>query len=673
MKEKDVTELFFVPKAEFDRILGASVKPELKADLFATHCRINVLYMIARAGSGHIGTSFSSVDIVTWLFLNELNLPEASITERGAASSHQNTAVPEEDADVYFSSKGHDVPAKYSVLMACGMLDFELLHQLRRLGGLPGHPDVSIPFMHTNTGSLGMGISKARGMALARKLANRKGHFYVLTGDGELQEGQFWESLQPTANRAMSNITVIVDHNKVQSDTLVLKTSDLGDLEAKLRAFGWYVKRCDGHDFKALSSVLDEFKTINDRPKILIADTIKGKGVSFMEHTATPEGSLYGFHSGAPSDAHYATALQELASKANSLRGKAGLKELELVSAPHPGRKSFDGFERLVGAYSKALVNAAEKRKNLVALDADLLLDTGLIPFKEKFPDRFFESGIAEQDMVSQAGGMALEGALPFVHSFACFLSDRPNEQIFNNATEHTKIIYAGSLAGLLPAMPGHSHQCVRDIAALSAVPNLVCIEPSCEREVELAVDYLAGESKESAYLRLVSIPVDVPFALPSTYELEYGKGIELTAGEDAALISYGPVMLSEAYRAAQMLKEKGIGLKVVNLPWLNRVDEKWLSETISGHRLVITLDNHFIKGGQGEFIASTIAGLGLKSESHNGTGSGKVERVIKLGLTEIPRCGQNDEVLKAHRLDAKSLADQVAAAVEELRAPVRS
>src|SRR5262249_28013871 len=201
---------------------------------FADACRLNALYMIERAGSGHPGTTFSSLDVVTWLHLEVLG-----------------------DGDRYFSSKGHDVPGLYAVLAGLGRIDFDLIHRLRRLHGLPGHPDVAAtPAVLTSTGSLGMGVSKARGFVLADRALGRSGRAYVLTGDGELQEGQFWESLQPTANRRLREITVIVDRNRVQSDTWVTHVSDLGDLESKLRAFGWAVASCDGHDLRAFSAAL---------------------------------------------------------------------------------------------------------------------------------------------------------------------------------------------------------------------------------------------------------------------------------------------------------------------------------------------------------------------------------------------------------------------------------
>jgi transketolase len=164
------------------------------------------------------------------------------------------------------------------------------LAELRRLGGLPGHPDVvTHPVVQTSTGSLGMGVSKAKGFVTADRLAGRSGRVYVLTGDGELQEGQFWESLASAANRRMGEITAIVDHNKLQSDTWVDQVSDLGDLQAKAAAWGWAVGRCDGHDLRALDAGLARLdREAPDTPRLLVADTVKGAGVSFMEPRELP-------------------------------------------------------------------------------------------------------------------------------------------------------------------------------------------------------------------------------------------------------------------------------------------------------------------------------------------------------------------------------------------------
>jgi len=271
-------ELRYVPVAEFQRLLTAHADAVLRTRAFAALARINTLYMIAGAWSGHIGTSFSSLEIMSWLFLNEIR-----DLDRGPDA-----------CDVFFSSKGHDAPALYSVLIGLGLLSQSKLHELRRLSGLPGHPHVETPFVQANTGSLGMGISKAKGIALANRLRGIERRIFVLTGDGELQEGQLWESLGSAANRGLSEIVAIVDHNKIQSDTWVERVSDLGDVEAKFRAFGWHVARCDGHDVAAIERTFRAIAAVTDRPKVIIADTVKGKGVSYMEGTLS-------FHGKAPS------------------------------------------------------------------------------------------------------------------------------------------------------------------------------------------------------------------------------------------------------------------------------------------------------------------------------------------------------------------------------------
>jgi transketolase len=630
--------LYYVPYQEFNRIHTLPGSTIEKTSVFAAFCRINTLYMIARAGSGHIGSSFSSLDIMSWLLINEVRTPAES-----------DTTSPR---DIFFSSKGHDAPGLYNVFIGLGLLDFSLVHTLRKLGGLPGHPDIDTPNIVTNTGSLGMGISKAKGMIFANRLLHRTGNVFVLTGDGELQEGQFWESLVSAANYQLHELVVIIDHNKLQSDTFVAKVSDLGDLEAKLSAFDWHVSRCDGNDLNAFSRVLAAAMTVIDKPKVIIADTIKGKGVSFMEHTSIDSNEEnYKFHSGAPTAEAYGQAAQELIDNANAMLTALSAVPLELDTVIRSAVVLPDNPQRLIQAYAVALIDQARKNPNIVALDADLILDTGLIPFKQEFPDRFVECGIAEQDMVSQAGGMALRGLLPIVHSFACFLSSRPNEQIYNNATEYTKIIYVGSLAGVLPGGPGHSHQSVRDISILSSIPGLTLIQPCNEVETRQALQWAVHENSQSTYIRLVSIPCETQFSLPQSYSLTLGVGVSLTESEDTVLFAYGPVMLEEACRAAEILARRyGLEVQVINQPWLNRLDKDWLQEVVKEKKIIVTLDDHFTHGGQGKFINSKLVKMKLRADV----------KILNLGFRDVPACGQNNEILKFHGLDAISITNTI-------------
>jgi transketolase len=266
-----------------------------RAQLLADACRLNALYMIARAGSGHIGSSFSSLDIVTWLHLEEL----------GARGGE----------DLYFSSKGHDAPGLYAVLIALEQLPFDTLHRLRQLDGLPGHPDIGTPGVVTNTGSLGMGISKAKGLALANRYSKKPSRVYVMTGDGELQEGQIWESLISAANR------------------------------------GWHVERANGHDFEDLSSALWRCQQVATRPQVIIADTIKGKGVGFMEHTSLDSDvAQYRFHSGAPNTALYRQAVEELVARMSRQTEALGVLNVQLDHAQTPERLALGSPQKLVSA-----------------------------------------------------------------------------------------------------------------------------------------------------------------------------------------------------------------------------------------------------------------------------------------------------------------------------------
>jgi transketolase len=402
----------------------------------------------------------------------------------------------------------------------------------------------------------------------------------------------------------------------------------------------------------ALQRTFRSLDGITNRPKVIVADTTKGRGVSFMEGPSAlkNDGDLYLFHSGAPPEQQYVDGVKELLDSARTVFATLGLGELRTETRTRNPRREPRETHNLIAAYGKALVQQAEKHPKLIVLDADLIKDCGLLEFAAKYPQRFVECGIAEQDMASMAGGMARRGTLPVAHSFACFLSTRPNEQIYNQCSEGTKVIYVGSLAGVLPGGPGHSHQSVRDISALSAVPNLLLAEPSAEPEVHALLDYLVNQATESGYLRLVSVKWPLPFAYPSNIRVQPGKGWAVRAGTGAVVFGYGPWLLSNAWHAAEELQRTtGASIRIVNLPWLNRVDAGWLQQTIGESRTVITLDNHYVHGGQGEMLAAAIAELGLTPTLH----------VCRIGVTELPECGTNDEVLAYHRLDVPGLVDQ--------------
>ncbi len=629
-----------IKKSEFDRIRSNGGDWEKRMQLFADMCRYNTLVAVKKAGSGHLGSSLSAMDITTYLYLNELNVFE--------------TGLDSPDRDIYFSSKGHDVPGLYSLFYALGIIPEEKLLMLRRLNGLDGHPEVRQPGIEASTGSLGMGISKGKGMAWAKTYQNRKGHVYVLTGDGEFQEGQIYESLQAAAHQRITNLTAIMDHNKYQTDMLVSDVNNIEDVVEKTSGFGWHVVRIDGHDYNALKKSFSDLKEITDKPKLIVADTIKGRGVSFMERpeTETFEGkTLYKWHSGAPDDESYEKGLSELVEKIHSLTSELKIGEIEIQFNKAEGKVSTKGkMEFVTEAYGDALCEIAKTNDKLVVIDGDLSADCKLRKFEKMYPDRFIENGIAEQDMVSMAGGMARMGLVPVVSTFASFLAARANEQIYNNAGEKTKVVYTCHFSGIIPAGPGKSHQSVRDISLFGALPNVTIIQPCNAEETKWATEYCVNEAEENCVLRLVIGPSPEKIELPKKYKFKIGTGTELTEGNDAILFSYGPVMLHEALLAADYMKKIGFGLKVINMPWLNKIDKDWLKNIVKDQKKIFILEDHSAVGGLGDRILNTLNDI----RAING------KEFTNLGLTDYPECGTPWEVLDYHKLDGKSLAQRI-------------
>ncbi len=648
---------YILPRDAFIKVRKLPISNVLKLSLLADMNRANTIVEVKRAGSGHLGSSFSAMDIVTHLYYQEMNTLA--------------TGLENPDRDIYFSSKGHDVPGLYALLYSAGVLSAEKLMALRRLGGLDGHPDVGIPGIEANSGSLGMGISKGRGMAWAKKYMHQGGRVFVLTGDGEWQEGQNFEALQGAAGQGIDNLIVIIDHNKVQSDKEVNQVGSLGNLQEKLHSFGWHVSRCNGHDHVALSNVFAEFRTVTNKPKILIADTIKGCGVSFMEHPqALQDGKgYYLWHSGAPADANFVKAYQELLERINRQMQSLGLgrvqtrevlpdgtvgPEVVLEGEPDsrgdakPTLKSQTEF--VADAYGAELVQLAAERQDVVVLDADLAADCRVRQFELTYPDRFIECGIAEQDMVSMAGGLARQGLLPVVNSFASFLTSRANEQIYNNATERSKIIYVNHYAGLIPAGPGKSHQSLRDIALVSTLPNMTVLQPGTPVEAKMVLNYAVREAQENCLIRLTIGPCPRHIDLPPDYKFAHGQGCTLHPGKEALLFAYGPVMLHEALNAAERLTEENVGLQVVNMPWLNRVDIDWMVSVLAPHRRIFVLEDHCTTGGLADFLLPIMLEHGMiEGRSFH-----------KFGVDGYPACGTPEEALRFHRLDGGSLAERI-------------
>jgi len=599
--------------------------------VLANACRMNILSSIKAAGSGHIGTSFSSIEIILACryYLNN--------------SSFSDTT--QEQSGIFFSSKGHDAPSIYAAMHMLGEISDIQLFSLRRLDGLPGHPEITTPGVPTNTGSLGMGISKAKGFIHANRINGVTKKVIVLLGDGELQEGQIWEAL-PTASRDdMSELIVIVDGNRIQSDSWVKNVSPNQNLEAAVKGHGWNYLECNGHSFDELLSTL-EFGGLQNGPTFIYAKTIKGCGVEFIQNFSE-NGLFYKFHSGSVSDRQYSSAISEITFRIEndisctayiSPEQISELNGLECVESELDSQKPKDRPLSLISHWAEILPKLMSVNEHLVVLDADLSYDTGTYIARKDFPDRYIQAGIAEQDMVSMAGTLALSGKVPIVHSFASFLTMRPTEQIFNNATEHSQIIYMGFLAGLLPSPPGFSHQALTDVGIMATLPNIQIIEPSCKKELELSLNH-AIASKLSTYVRIASVG-----DLTSEFTKEDFRpgGLVLRKkGSAFAIVSSGPWLTEEAIKASDMIGRDMCA--VYTYPFLNSPPIEETIDILEGFEKILVLEN---------FTPAMATTINLMSQPS------LKSKITRVGLYGIPKNGWNSEVMRFHGLDSLSLVD---------------
>jgi transketolase len=592
--------------------------------VLADGCRLNALTAIQAAGSGHIGTSFSSLDIMVAArhFLDQ----DDFLT---GASSH-----------VFFSSKGHDAPAYYATMHLCGELGDDDLFTLRRLGGLPGHPETITPGVPTNTGSLGMGISKAKGFIKAQRLKNPDSRepVVVVLGDGELNEGQIWESMPGAVRDGFHELIAIVDANHIQSDTWTDQTLPMGDMRSRVEGAGWSYLECEGNDPDAVTDALEKAIAI-PTPTLIYARTTKGYGVPWME--AFPEdGEYYKFHSGALAPEVYQEAAAVLVARWSGEPVHTGHGALP------PERPEFDAHtpraraDSMLTLWEKMLCDVMAKDSTVIALDGDLSYDTGTHLARHLFPERYIQAGIAEQDMVSMAGTLALSGYLPIVHSFATFLTMRGTEQIFNNATEYTRVVYFGFLAGLVPSAPGFSHQAVTDVGIMSSLPGMRVFEPSCEAELAWAIGQ-ALQHEGPSYLRMGGL-APLPFATNPV-----GGLLERRSGSQVAMVASGPLLAHQALEASEILGERGIDAAVFTLPEITGSLEASDVLALQDFGLVAVLENHNPTVAKHALLTDALPGLS----------------VIRIGLDGVPANGQPVEVLAHHHLDAASIADTVESA----------
>jgi transketolase len=617
----------------------AALIPALKN--IATRLRIDSVRSTSEAGSGHPTSCCSMADITAALFFGEMRFDP------------KDPHNPESDRFVL--SKGHAAPILYAAWAEAGAFDRSELLKLREIGSdLEGHPTPRLPFVDVATGSLGQGICAAIGSALNARRIKSPYRTYVLLGDGESAEGSVWEAADVATMDRLDNLCGITDVNALGQSRPTMWQHDMEQFARRWRAFGWHAIVIDGHDMAAILDAFAEARRTTGQPTMILARTIKGKGVSFVEGKDGWHGKA--FKKGDELD----RALAELETQFVPVTGDGPAANLaNQIPKPAPGPRPVETPNPVAPpnykmgdqvatreAYGAALAKLGEADPRVVALDADVKNSTFSDKFEKVAPDRFYQNFIAEQAMVGAAMGLAARGAIPFPSTFACFLS-RAADFIRMAAISNLNIKLAGSHAGVSIGEDGPSQMALEDLAMCRAEPNYTVLYPcdgvSAERLVALAA-YHPGP----AYIRFSRPKTPVIYANDETFTVG-GLKVLRTSDRDAVTVVGAGITVFEALKAYDQLKAEGVSIRVIDLYSVSPVDRDGLigaGRATDGR--IVTVEDHYAAGGIGDAVAEAVASAGLT--------------VTRLAVREIPRSGKPEELLDRFGISAAHIVAAVKA-----------
>jgi len=623
----------------------ATLIPALKN--IATQLRIDSLKSTSEAGSGHPTSCFSAAEVIAALFFAEMRFDPHDPRHPGS--------------DRFVLSKGHAAPVLYAAWAGAGAFDRAELLKLRRIDSdLEGHPTPRLPFVDVATGSLGQGICAAVGIALNARRIKSDYRTYVLLGDGESAEGSVWEAANVASLDGLDNLCGITDVNGLGQSQRTMWDHDMDQFARRWTAFGWHAVVIDGHDIPAILDALEQARRTKGKPTMILARTIKGKGVSLAEGKDGWHGKA--FKKGEELD----RALAEL--ETQLVPGVSVNLAAEIPKPPATPREearpkpiappSYKIGEKVATreAYGTAIAKLGEADVRVVALDADVKNSTFSDKFEKVAPDRFYQNFIAEQVMVGAAMGLAARGAIPFPSTFACFLA-RAFDFIRMAAISQVGIKMAGSHAGVSIGEDGPSQMALEDLAMCRAQPNITVLYPcdavSAERLVALAA-YHPG----AVYIRTSRPQTPVTYGNDEAFAIGGLKVLRESADDVATVIGAG-VTVFEALKAYDGLKAAGTTIRVIDLYSVAPVDKERLvaAARTTGGRL-ITVEDHYAAGGIGDAVAEAVAGAGYT--------------VHRLAVRDIPRSGKPDELLDRYGISARHIMDAVRAVAPEVSGATR-
>jgi transketolase len=596
--------------------------------------RIHSIVATSEAGSGHPTSCMSAADITAAVFFYAMRY---------------DVADPKNPLnDRFVLSKGHAAPLLYAAWAEAGAFPVERLKTLRQFtSDLEGHPTPRLPWVEVATGSLGQGLSCGFGMALdSKNLHKTPNNIFVFMGDGEVAEGSVWEAAELASYYKLDNVIGIVDVNGLGQSQLTMYGHDSEVYRRRFEAFGWHAIAIDGHNMRDIIAALDESIAVTDKPSVIVATTKKGKGVSFVEDKEGWHGKA--FKKGDEME----QAIGELQAKING--------SIDLKVTPPSGERPGDSAkvetkpkyaEYPLGqevatreAYGDALARLGDVNPLVVALDGDTKNSTYSEKFMKSHPERFFESFIAEQNMVGAAVGLSAMGKIPFASTFACFLT-RAYDQIRMSAISQANLKLCGSHAGVSIGEDGPSQMALEDLAMMRAIEGSTVLYPSDAVATEQAVN-LAARNKGIVYIRTSRPKTPVIYSSTEEFKIGGSKVVKSSGMDQATVVGCG-VTLFEALAAYDELKKTGISIRVIDLFSVKPVDEETLrvcgKET---NNLLITVEDHSGWGGIGDAVAGAVSPVGI--------------RVHQLAVREVPRSGKPEELLAAYGIDRSAIVQAV-------------
>jgi len=596
----------------------------------ANQLRIHSINSTTAAGSGHPTSCCSAADMVAALFFGHMRYD--------AKNPHYH------NNDRFILSKGHAAPLLYAAWAETGLFPAEELLKLRKFGSdLEGHPTPRLSFVDVATGSLGQGLSVGVGLALAARFDKLDYNTYVLLGDGEIAEGSVWEAASLAGIYKLSNLIAIVDANRLGQSQATAFGHDIGVYRKRFEAFGWRVEDIDGHDLEEISEVLGGVG-LNDQPLAIIAKTYKGAGVSFLQDKD-------GWHGKPLNKEEAAKAVAELQPTAKSGVSVALPAPNQLPAPNNNAPTAYPPLTYKVGdlvatreAYGNAITRIGEVDPRIVAMDGDTKNSTYSDKFMKKFPARFTECFIAEQNMVGTATGMGARGKVPFASTFATFFS-RTFDQIRVAGISQSNLKLAGSHVGVSIGEDGPSQMGLEDLAMMRAVAGSTVLYPSDAVGTEKLVEQMA-QTRGICYLRTSRPKTPVIYNNDEAFPI--GGAKVLREGDKATVVAAG-VTLYEALKAADTLKNEGINITVIDAYSIKPLGKDViLAAAKKTNNTVVTVEDHYAEGGLGDAVAGELSHEGIK--------------VHKLAVTALPRSGKPEELLAHFGIDAASIVKKVKA-----------